>query len=163
VSDPTTLGALQAALGTEHRAVYGYGVVGGRLTGDALADAQAALVAHANRRDVITRLLRAAGATPAVPLPAYRPGEPVARAADAFHLAVDIEDACAAAYAGVIAAARARRVRTSAIGWLRDAAVRSTRWRVRVGPDALASTPPLPGLDVVPTGSAGNVRPTSSG
>jgi len=157
VTDQTTVSALQDALDTEHRAVYGYGVAGGRLTGDALSDAQAALVVHANRRDVMTRLIRAGGATPVAAGPGYAPPHRVLSPTAAYVLAVGIEDACAASYTGIIAASRQHEVRRSAIGWLRDSATRSARWRVHGGPSSIATTPPLPGLDVA---RVDTVRPT---
>ncbi|MGC3005519.1 DUF4439 domain-containing protein, partial [Streptomyces sp. G35A] len=47
------LRALQAALAAEHAAVYGYGVVGGRIGKDRRAEARAAYDAHRARRDAL--------------------------------------------------------------------------------------------------------------
>ncbi|WP_037661545.1 DUF4439 domain-containing protein, partial [Streptomyces aurantiacus] len=45
------LNALQAALRAEHAAVYGYGVVGGRVGDGRRAEARTAYDAHRARRD----------------------------------------------------------------------------------------------------------------
>ncbi|CAM5699683.1 hypothetical protein SGLAM104S_04955 [Streptomyces glaucescens] len=63
------LGALQAALAAEHAAVYGYGVVGGRIREERRAEVRAAYDAHRARRDALAREVRDLG------------GEPVAAAA----------------------------------------------------------------------------------
>ena len=49
------LKALQAALRAEHAAVYGYGVVGGRIGDERRADARTAYDAHRARRDGFER------------------------------------------------------------------------------------------------------------
>ncbi|MGV9237981.1 DUF4439 domain-containing protein, partial [Streptomyces nigra] len=48
-ADKETVTALQAALAAEHAAVYGYGVVGGRIGEDRRSDARAAYDAHRAR------------------------------------------------------------------------------------------------------------------
>ncbi|NED21451.1 DUF4439 domain-containing protein, partial [Streptomyces sp. SID9913] len=49
------LRALQAALAAEHAAVYGYGVVGGRIGKERAPQARSAYDAHRARRDTLVR------------------------------------------------------------------------------------------------------------
>ncbi|MEV0478013.1 DUF4439 domain-containing protein, partial [Streptomyces prunicolor] len=58
------LTALQAALAAEHAAVYGYGVVGGRIREGRRTEAKAAYDAHRARRDALVREVRDLGGTP---------------------------------------------------------------------------------------------------
>ncbi|MER7187610.1 DUF4439 domain-containing protein, partial [Streptomyces hyaluromycini] len=58
------LKALQAALAAEHAAVYGYGVVGGRIGRQRLAEARSAYDAHRARRDALVREVRDLGGAP---------------------------------------------------------------------------------------------------
>ena len=58
------LTALQAVLAAEHAAVYGYGVVGGRVGEDRSSEARAAYDAHRARRDALAREVRGLGAEP---------------------------------------------------------------------------------------------------
>jgi hypothetical protein len=144
------LPALQRTLTAEHAAVYGYGIVGGRLSGVEEAGASTAFTAHEGRRDTVTRLIRDHGGTPVAALPAYRPTKPVTGRVSALELAVAMEEDCAAAYVNVLGVADDQGIRRSAAAWLADAAVRDQQWRIRIGPSALATMPPLPGL-VLPT------------
>jgi hypothetical protein len=146
---PTVI-ALQRALAVEHRTVYGYGVVGGRLIGNELADAQAAYVTHENRRDTVVQLITNRGATPVAAQPAYTAPHPVTTRAAGLALAIALEDECAAAYAAVVGATDDLTVRRPSVGWLRDAATRGLHWRLALSARATATAPPLPGL-VLPT------------
>jgi hypothetical protein len=138
------LRALEDVLATEHRAVAGYGIVGGRLSGPSLAAAQSAYAAHEARRDAVRRLVIDAGGRPAAPPPAYVPGRSVRTTEDAQRLAVTLEDACATAYLRFFAAILDRTSRATALGWLTDATTRAMRWRLAAG--TVADAPPLPGL-----------------
>jgi hypothetical protein len=140
---------LQDALRAEFTAVYGYGLVGARLSGTEEATATAAFEAHENRRDVIRRLILDAGGEPAIALPAYRPRHPVVSRVSALWLAVGIEDSCAAAYVRVLAVTDDGQLRRSTAGWLSDSAVRDMLWRSLLGSAALTAAPPLPGLVAV--------------
>ncbi|MYS45182.1 DUF4439 domain-containing protein, partial [Streptomyces sp. SID5998] len=53
-ADAGELTAAQAALAAEHAAVYGYGVVGGRIGRERRAEARTAYDAHRARRDALT-------------------------------------------------------------------------------------------------------------
>ncbi|MBZ9641095.1 DUF4439 domain-containing protein, partial [Streptomyces sp. PSKA30] len=58
------LRALQAALAAEHAAVYGYGVVGGRIDEGRRTEARAAYDAHRARRDALVLEVRNLGGEP---------------------------------------------------------------------------------------------------
>ncbi|MDT3400875.1 DUF4439 domain-containing protein, partial [Streptomyces sp. B1866] len=120
--------AVQAALAAEHAAVYGYGVVGGRVGDDRLADARDAYAAHRARRDVLERTVRDLDGRPASAAPAYALPFPVPDAAAAVRLAAELEDRVAAVYADLVRAAEGG-LRREAAGALREAAVRAVRWR----------------------------------
>jgi hypothetical protein len=140
------LDALQHALAVEHATVYGYGLLGARLSLTELSTAQAAYAAHQTRRDAIARLVTDQGAQPVAPPPAYRPRAPINDRPGALRLAVLLESDCAAAYIDVIGATSAAVLRRSAVGWLTDSTVRRQAWSIALGPRAVAVIPPLPGL-----------------
>jgi hypothetical protein len=140
-------------LSAEHAAVYGYGLVGSRLTLGEEALATGAFAAHESRRDVVTRLIRDNGGTPAAALPAYRPRVAVVDRRTALQFATSLEEGCAAACTRVIGATDDPTLRRTAAGWLADIAVRDAVWRARTGPVALAANPPLPGLAPPPAPS----------
>ncbi|WP_446048283.1 DUF4439 domain-containing protein, partial [Streptomyces olivaceus] len=60
-ADDRELDALQAALAAEHAAVYGYGVVGGRIGEERRTEARTAYDAHRARRDTLVRAVRDRG------------------------------------------------------------------------------------------------------
>lgn len=122
------LTAVQAALAAEHAAVYGYGVVGGRISTDRRNEAREAYDAHRARRDALRRAVRDLGGTPRASAAAYALPFPVPDAAAAARLAAELEDRLAAVYADLVrAGGRARRQEAAAA--LREAAVRAVRWR----------------------------------
>lgn len=122
------LTAVQAALAAEHAAVYGYGMVGGRIAAGRRKEAMAAYDAHRARRDALHREVRDLGGTPQAAAAAYELPFPVPDAAAAVRLAAELEDRLAAVYADLVrAGGRARR--REAAGALREAAVRAVRWR----------------------------------
>ncbi|MFH8881111.1 ferritin-like domain-containing protein [Streptomyces californicus] len=122
------LTAVQSALAAEHAAVYGYGVLGGRLDGKRGSEARAAYDAHRARRDALARAVRDLGGRPVASDAAYGLPFPVADAASAERLAAELEDRIAGAYADLVRACEGAR-REEAAGALREAAVRSARWR----------------------------------
>ncbi|WP_050515561.1 ferritin-like domain-containing protein [Streptomyces rimosus] len=122
------LKALQAALAAEHAAVYGYGVVGGRIGADRRKEAREGYDAHRARRDELRRGVRDLGGTPQAAAAAYELPFPVPDAAAAVRLAAELEDRVAAVYADLVRAGGAAR-RRDAAGALREAAVRAVRWR----------------------------------
>jgi hypothetical protein len=122
------LTALQAALAAEHAAVYGYGVVGGRVAEERRAEARAAYDAHRARRDALAREVRDLGAEPVAASAAYALPFPVADPAAAVRLAAELEERVAGVYSDLVRAAGGAR-RREAAGALREAAVRAVRWR----------------------------------
>ncbi|MFF6998075.1 ferritin-like domain-containing protein [Streptomyces sp. NPDC008313] len=122
------LRALQAALGAEHAAVYGYGVVGGRIGEKRRDEARAAYDAHRARRDELTRAVRDLGGEPQAASAAYALPFAVPDPAAALRLAAELEERVAGVYSDLVRAARGDR-RRGAADALREAAVRAVRWR----------------------------------
>ncbi|WP_395364075.1 ferritin-like domain-containing protein [Streptomyces sp. YH02] len=124
----SALDATQAALAAEHAAVYGYGVVGGRIGTERRAEATAAYEAHRARRDALRRSVRDLGGTPVVAEAAYELPFRVADPAGAARLAAVLEDRVAGVYSDLVRATEGPRRREAAAA-LREAAVRAVRWR----------------------------------
>ncbi|MGW3957359.1 ferritin-like domain-containing protein [Streptomyces sp. NPDC004752] len=122
------LTALQAALAAEHAAVYGFGVVGGRITAGRRAEARAAWDAHRARRDALAREVRDRGGEPVAASAAYALPFPVPDSAAAVRLAAELEERVADVYSDLVRAVSGER-RGSAAAALREAAVRAVRWR----------------------------------
>ncbi|MGW3987246.1 ferritin-like domain-containing protein [Streptomyces sp. NPDC004830] len=122
------LRAVQAALAAEHAAVYGYGVVGGRIGDDLRAEARTAYDAHRSRRDALVREVRDLGGRPVAAAAGYALPFQVPDAAAAVRLAAELEDRVAAVYADLVREGDGGR-RALAAGALREAAVRAVRWR----------------------------------
>jgi len=122
------LGALQAALAAEHAAVYGYGVVGGRIREERRAEARAAYDAHRARRDALAREVRDLGGKPVAAAAGYALPFAVTDSESAARLAAELEDRVAGVYSDLVRAAEGQRRGTAAAA-LREAAVRAVRWR----------------------------------
>ena len=95
--------ALQAALAAEHAAIYGYGVAGAQLGGNARAGATSDWKAHLIARDTLVTMITDLGATPVTAEVAYALPFPVDGPAAAAKLAAVLEDRVAGAYLGVVA------------------------------------------------------------
>ncbi|MCZ7416211.1 ferritin-like domain-containing protein [Streptomyces sp. WMMC897] len=122
------LTAVQAALAAEHAAVYGYGVVGARTDGQERRAAREAHTAHRARRDRLVRTVRELGGAPQPARAGYVLPYPVPDAEAAILLAAELEDRVAGVYADLVRASEGARRRAAADA-LREAAVRSARWR----------------------------------
>jgi hypothetical protein len=122
------LAALQAALAAEHAAVYGYGVVGGRVGEARREQARSAGDAHRARRDAVAGRIRDLGGRPVAAAAAYALPFPVPDAEAAARLAAELEDRVAGVYADAVRATTGER-RREAAGALAEAAVRAVRWR----------------------------------
>ncbi|MGA4839274.1 ferritin-like domain-containing protein [Streptomyces sp. G45] len=131
------LAATRAALRAEHAAVYGYGVVGGRVGDARRGEARTAYDAHRARRDALRRTVRQLGGEPDPAEAAYALPFPVPGPKAAARLAAEIEERVAGAYADLVRAADTAR-RAAAADALREAAVRAARWR--------GDSVPFPGL-----------------
>lgn len=121
------LRALQAALAAEHAAVYGYGVVGGRIGEKRRTEARTAYDAHRARRDALVREVRDAGGEPVAAAAGYALPFPVPDAAAAVRLAAELENRVAGVYADLVRDSGGERRRGAAEA-MREAAVRSVRW-----------------------------------
>ncbi|OIK29140.1 ferritin-like domain-containing protein [Streptomyces malaysiense] len=121
------LNAVQAALAAEHAAVYGYGVVGGRVDDRRRSEAKAAYDAHRARRDALAREVRDLGGRPVAASAAYALPFAVRDAAGAVRLAARLEQRVAGVYADLVRSTTGAR-RTSAAAALREAAVRAVGW-----------------------------------
>lgn len=135
--------ALGAALAAENAAIYAYGVIGVRLTGDdEKSDAHTAETAHRQRRDSAVLSLDALKLkVPATPAGYVLPF-PVTDRASALKLAIHVEDGVAQAWREVLPVTEAAD-RADALAAMTDAAVRATRWRRRAAATPL--TLPFPG------------------
>jgi hypothetical protein len=125
----TVVDSAQAALAVEQQVVYGYGVLGGRLSGAAKSYAAACVVDHMRHRDALSQLVTAAGASPVAAAPAYQLPFRLSDPATAQRLAVRLEQSSAGASWDLIAASSpGDAARTASVGWLTDAAVRLEHW-----------------------------------
>ncbi|MBC9723638.1 ferritin-like domain-containing protein [Streptomyces sp. TRM68367] len=127
-ADAQVLRALQAALAAEHAAVYGYGVVGGRIGRARQVEARTGYDAHRARRDALAREVRDLGGEPVAAAAGYALPFPVADSGAAVRLAAELEERVAGVYSDLVRAAEGGRRRTAAQA-LREAAVRAVRWR----------------------------------
>ncbi|MEU5347547.1 ferritin-like domain-containing protein [Streptomyces sp. NPDC020766] len=149
---PTELTAVQAALAAEHAAVYGYGVVGGKIGEARRSEARAAYDAHRARRDELARAVRDLRGKPRPAAAAYALPFPVTDAESAVRLAAELEDRVAGVYSDLVRAAEGDRRRAAAEA-LRDAAVRAVRWR--------GESVPFPGLAERSARSTASAAPPS--
>lgn len=124
--------AVQTALGTEHAALWTYGLVSAFLGDQAAAVAEGS-TAHRARRDVTERWLRDHGATPNPPAAAYLPPGSVSDGPSAIAALVAVEQDTCAAWKGLLERTDDKDLRTSALESLTAAAVRATRWRKIAG------------------------------
>lgn len=126
----------EQVLEQEQQAVYGFGLVGGRL-GPENVLARQSLDTHRERVAQCQTILRGLGVDP-VPGPvAFTPDLPVTTDQRARQLATELEQSCAGAYSSLTAETRsgARRLGTQ---WLRESAIDQFRWSGQL--------PSLPGL-----------------
>jgi len=133
--------ALAAALAAEHAAIYGYGALGVRLSGAAVAQGQQAEAAHRARRDALLVRLSAVGVAPPAALPAYELPFPVPDLASAQKLGVYLEERTAAVWRAALRPTTGDE-RKLALDALTDCALRAARWRRATGQQP--GTVPLP-------------------
>lgn len=138
--------AVFAALGTEHAAVWSYGLVSAFLPATNAAAITAASLAHRERRDAVVALLAREGVTPPTAAAAYRPPTPVTDATSAATLATVAEDDVAAAWRAVAERTEADtggELRRLALDAVTTAATTSVTWRGIAGRTPLV--PAFPG------------------
>jgi hypothetical protein len=136
--------ALGLALGAEHAAVWGYGVVGAALEPASRGAASAAEAAHRDVRDRVIALLAERSVEPTPAEGGYALPFPVLSPVDAAALAVVLEDGVAAAWVRVLDQAAEAGTRELALEALSGAEVRAVGWRTAAGQTPVTSA--LPGL-----------------
>ncbi|WEH14952.1 ferritin-like domain-containing protein [Streptomyces sp. VNUA24] len=122
------LKAVQAALAAEHAAVYGYGVVGGKIGRARQGEARSAYDAHRARRDRLVRTVLDLGGEPTAAAAGYALPFQVTDSGSAERLAAELEERVAGVYSDLVRASEGDR-RGAAAEALREAAVRAVRWR----------------------------------
>jgi len=140
---PADTAALQRLLAAEHAAVWGYGVIGGKLPPGQQPAALASDRAHRGRRDALTGLLLTRRVTPAASAASYHLPFPVDEAGAARRLAVHLERGVAATWYAGLAEVTGPALRRLALAALTDAATRGLQWRLTVPGEP--STVPFPG------------------
>lgn len=146
--------ALQLVLATEHAAVYGYPMMGVRLSDSAQVQRARDLeAAHRQLRDEVTAQLARLAVAPVAAQPTYPQAGAASSSssstAPAIRSAVAIEEQCASAYRYLLTAAVSagdgeQQVRIQAMTGLATAAANATAWRSLVVP--AKPTVALPGL-----------------
>jgi hypothetical protein len=139
------VGALQVALAAEHAVIWGYGVVGGKVAAALRPAVREADSVHRTRRDALLVMVRRYGGDPVPTEPSYELPFPVTDQRSALRLAVHLEEGAAAAWRYAVTATGSQAVRRTALSSLADAAVRATRWRLRLPPTR--PTEAFPGSD----------------
>jgi len=134
---------LQALLAAEHAAVYGYGVVGGRLDDAGRSTAMAAYDSHRARRDRLEALLSDRGTSPVQAEAAYDVA--TSSAEQALALAVRIEEGLALRWRDLVGATDDPELRALGIAGLQETAVRAASWRKQAGVPQVTVTVALPG------------------
>jgi hypothetical protein len=144
LDEGTENAALNDALAAEHAAVWGYGVVGAALAGDARQTAAVAESAHRDVRDQVSALLAGRKADVVDAQGAYALPFPVLSEVDAAALGAVLEDGVATAWVRVLDQAAERSTRELAVGVLSATEVRAVGWRIAAGKTPV--TTPFPGL-----------------
>jgi Domain of unknown function (DUF4439) len=144
--------ALQRVLAAQHAAVYGYPVIGVRLSDPAqVRRARQLEAAHRQLRDNLMAQLAGRGATPVAVEASYTAAEPVTGPATARRWAVQLEQDCAGGYRYLLAAtvssappSEQAGLRQQALTGLTAAAREATEWRALLTP--ATPTVAFPGL-----------------
>ncbi|WP_436501156.1 ferritin-like domain-containing protein [Actinokineospora sp. HUAS TT18] len=139
-----TVAAVQAALGTEHAAIWVYGLVSAFLPASFDAPLTAGATAHRARRDAIARLLGGFGVEPEPAKPAYLTPQPVTNQASALAVLVTAEQDATVAWRATLERCDDAEVRKTALASLTAASVQAVKWRKLAG--VLPLTPAQPGL-----------------
>jgi hypothetical protein len=137
---------LLTALGTEHAAIWVYGLVSAFVPASTATGLSAASLAHRERRDAVVALLARDGIAAPPAAAAYRPPSPVTDAASAAGLAAVAEDDVAAAWRAVAErteAATGGELRRLALEAVTASATVSVTWRGLAGRTPLVA--PFPG------------------
>lgn len=126
---PDSADALQAALSTEHAALWLYGTASAFMRGTAVTEIIAAMDSVQVLRDTAERRLTAGGVTPQTAQAAYLVPIPVTNQASALTALGIAEADATVAWRAVLERTDNASLRTVALDGLIDSAVRQTRWR----------------------------------
>ncbi|NYH77974.1 hypothetical protein FHR84_001296 [Actinopolyspora biskrensis] len=138
--------ALERALGTEHAAVWLYGLAKAFANDSGVISAvDEGISAHREHRDRTRRLLRAAGSTPPPAKPAYQPPGAVTDQASAVHALIAAEQDCSVGWLAVLERSENRRLSELALDCLTGSATRATTLRLEAG--ERPSAPAFPGRE----------------
>jgi hypothetical protein len=149
-SQDAVVQALQRVVAAQHAAVYGYPVIGVRLTDPAqVRRARQLEAAHRELRDQLMGQLAGRGVDPVAAEPSYTAAQPVTGPGSAQRWAVQLEQDCAGAYRYLLVATTTSTgqqagLRQQALTGLTTAAQRATEWRSLLSP--AAPTTAFPGL-----------------
>jgi hypothetical protein len=132
---------LGTALAAEHAAVYAYGIIGARTTGNLRSTVTAAFNAHRARRDQLRTLITTGGGTPTEPTATYDLPIIPSTPAQAVELAVLIERGVTSAYLELTASTDATVRRMAALA-MQESVTRSYGLRPEIV--ALPGMPPAP-------------------
>lgn len=133
-TDPVVAG-LQAILAAEHAAVFGYSLIGVRLSDSAQIDfARGLQETHRDVRDALMTDIARLGGTPVEAQPSYSPADKVTDSTGAQRWALQLEQDCAAGYryllaSSVTAGSAGTATRKQALSGLTSAAENATYWR----------------------------------
>lgn len=131
--------ALRTAVGTEHAAVWVYGLARAFATESGVRDAiDQATEAHEATRDSAEQAMRAAGLNPPVAQPAYDVGAPVDDQRGAIDAVIRAETDCQIGWRAALEAGADAGQRRIALDALTTAATRATRWRLTIGAEPAA-------------------------
>ncbi|GGK72979.1 hypothetical protein Ppa06_31410 [Planomonospora parontospora subsp. parontospora] len=152
-------GGLSTALAAEHAAVYAYGVIAARTTGELRATATAAFKAHRVRRDRLRAMITERGGVPAEADPAYALPVTPSSADQAVELAVLVEKGVTTAYLELAADDDPVLRRTAALA-MQECVKRSYGLRPEI--EAFPGMPPGTVPSAPPAHPASSAPPTPS-
>lgn len=125
--------ALFDAVGVEHGAIYGYGIVSAHSSPDENDLVSAAMAEHRERREAAIAMLTGRSAKAPLPAAGYQLPIPVNNPGDAANLALRMEDDSAVAWRAVIEQASSEQDRAFGVTALTEAAVAAARWKQVLG------------------------------
>lgn len=125
--------ALYDAVGAEHAAIYGYGIVSSRVMPDQNDLVSQALAQHRDRRETAIGMLKERSIGAPVPAAGYRLPFAVTGPIGAAKLAVQMESDCAVAWRAVLEQSDSEQDRAFALTGLTQCAQTAARWRQVLG------------------------------
>lgn len=125
--------ALYDAVGAEHAAIYGYGIVSSRVMPDSNDLVSRALAQHRDRRETAIGMLKERSIDAPVPAAGYQLPFAVTGPIGAAKLAVRMESDCAVAWRAVMEQSDSEQDRAFALTGLTQCAQMAARWRQVLG------------------------------